>query len=478
MLWACFNFPALALNLVEHGLPHELPLVIEITQRQRRLVLLANAAACEAGIVPGMSIPTAQGLAAGLTSFPYDEKAEAAALQALGHWAYQFTPHIQCHGAHSLLLEVSRSLRLFQGEQNLAEQMLALLPPEYRPFSLAFCDTAYSAVLGAHAIKADHQPRFFQRSELGRCRIQALSLDIKHLDQLRSMGISTVAQLLALPRDTLARRFGTDVVVYLNRLEGRAPDILPTWSLPDRFSMELDFLRDVEQADQLIFPLKNVVSRLSHFLGARQCATTQLPFVWILRHGQRLPWTVALASPVYRVTDILPILQLKLSQTQLPAPVVGVQLEVTELTPLPAGQGDLLTPWRSTDINQLQLVDRLKARLGHGQVTGLALVADRRPEHAWQTVAPGEGRVVQHPTERRPFWLLRSPQPLRQKKDFPVLDGYLQLLQGPERVHCGWWDQSPVNRDYYVARQQNGRRIWIYRDRTDQHWYLHGIFGV
>ena len=125
-----------------------------------------------------------------------------------------------------------------------------------------------------------------------------------------------------------------------------------------------------------------------------------------------------------------------------------------------------------------QLIDKLKARLGNDNVQGLAAVADHRPEYAWTGVVPGTGKAAQHPAQRRPVWLLRSPQRLTQKKDMPMLAGHLQLLTGPERIHSGWWDGQAVNRDYYVARQPSGRQLWIYRDRSDGVWYLHGVFGV
>ena len=60
----------------------------------------------------------------------------------------------------------------------------------------------------------------------------------------------------------------------------------------------------------------------------------------------------------------------------------------------------------------------------------------------------------------------------------PVHGDVLQLLKGPERIETGWWDNQPVSRDYYVARQRNGQQLWIYRNRLDRQWYLHGVFGA
>jgi protein ImuB len=35
-----------------------------------------------------------------------------------------------------------------------------------------------------------------------------------------------------------------------------------------------------------------------------------------------------------------------------------------------------------------------------------------------------------------------------------------------------------VARDYYVATNPRGMRLWIFRQRRGgRHWFLHGIFG-
>ena len=47
-----------------------------------------------------------------------------------------------------------------------------------------------------------------------------------------------------------------------------------------------------------------------------------------------------------------------------------------------------------------------------------------------------------------------------------------------ERIESGWWDGNDVARDYFVARNARGLRLWIYRElRGEQRWFLHGIFG-
>ncbi len=476
MLWACLHFPALALNLVEQHLPPDQPAIIEIRHKQRRLVWLANEAARATGIAPGMTVPTAQGLVRGLHCTVRDPDAEQAALLAIGHWAYQFTPYLRIHGDNNLLLEVSQSLTLFHGQNALAQRMLEQLPATFRPASLVFGDTAMAALLFAQAHPHTPQPLFFSRAQLGDASIDCLDIDDNLQTLLRSLGITTLAPLLELPRDALAKRFGPALVHYLQQLTGAIPDLLPTWKLPEHFDAKLDFLHEVENSAQLLFPLRHLLARLEDYLRARQTATTCLSFALPLRNHPIQHWTLRLAAPHYRSADMLHLLQLQLEKLHLQAPALGVQLQVNEFVPLPPGQRDLLTPWCSDPVDRYQLVDRLKARLGQEQVCGLGMVADHRPEFSWAPAPPGQGKTLAHPTEQRPFCLLDQPQELRNKKGLPVHGDPLQLLKGPERIETGWWDSRPVNRDYFVACRPNGQRLWIFRDRLDQQWYLHGIF--
>jgi len=47
---------------------------------------------------------------------------------------------------------------------------------------------------------------------------------------------------------------------------------------------------------------------------------------------------------------------------------------------------------------------------------------------------------------------------------------------GPERIETGWWRGRQVCRDYYVVQDQEGGRFWMFRDRENRRWYLHGCF--
>jgi len=144
---------------------------------------------------------------------------------------------------------------------------------------------------------------------------------------------------------------------------------------------------------------------------------------------------------------------------------------------------------RESGGNVPQLIERLRARLGNEAVHGLECVPEHRPEAAWRAVEPvssssrprlskkGEDKGRPFPASagegvRRPLWLLDVPEPCDERR--------LEFDEGPECIESGWWDGQDVARDYYVARNGRGARLWVFRNRRAgdaQGWFLHGWFA-
>jgi protein ImuB len=117
----------------------------------------------------------------------------------------------------------------------------------------------------------------------------------------------------------------------------------------------------------------------------------------------------------------------------------------------------------------------------------LQAVDDHRPEHAIHIVPlateHGSTRAPALPSaQQRPLMILPAPQLLPQHDEHPGYGGRLALLAGPERIEAGWWDfgdshRPTVHRDYFVARNERGQTLWIYRElKQPRQWFLHGFF--
>ena len=166
----------------------------------------------------------------------------------------------------------------------------------------------------------------------------------------------------------------------------------------------------------------------------------------------------------------------------MPAPVVAVEMRLDELVAMDVTPGRLFRVDQDAGSREI-LVERLRGRFGAGDVYGLELVPDHRPERVWSRLTDRLMRGKSSPgrvspwADERPLWLLSRPAPLNDGIVDLNYRGPVRVSSEPERIESGWWDERDVCRDYYQALTACGERLWVFRDCATRHWYLHGIFG-
>jgi protein ImuB len=308
-----------------------------------------------------------------------------------------------------------------------------------------------------------------------------------------------VGGLLRLPRAGLARRLGPALVSLLDRALGRAPDSRPRFEPPARFESRLDLPEEVHTLEALRFAARRMLFELHGFLAARRAGVRRLTW-WLLHaRGQDTPnhhtpirptvIEMGLLAPSRDPEHLLALFRERLNGLSLCAPVRALVMRTEAIAPLaetPLGLWPLKEYQgpRGPEAGPVRLIERLRARLGESAVAGLCAVADHRPERAWhpcppteRTAAPSVGGSPRDPNRVLPLWLLKEPRPLSHQDGRPYLCGPLEAESGPERIESGWWDGQDIARDYFVARDPQGARFWIYRDLGDASaWYLHGVF--
>ena len=121
MLWLSLLFPQFPLEvLAECSVLHTGSVAVIADEK----ILLADVAAREAGVAPGMRLAAAWARQPQLTVLERRSDLEAATLKRLACWAGGFTPEVCIHGESSLLLEIEGCLRLFGGLDVLLKQIL------------------------------------------------------------------------------------------------------------------------------------------------------------------------------------------------------------------------------------------------------------------------------------------------------------------------------------------------------------------
>jgi protein ImuB len=307
-------------------------------------------------------------------------------------------------------------------------------------------------------------------ARIGNLPVQHLALSAQACEQLATAGIRNIGLLLELPRDALAKRFGTEMCDYLARLTGQAPDPRPTFHPPAHYDARFDFDFELRNSEALLFPLQRMLRELAGFLRAMDACVPS--FELIFEHREQAPTAlrIGLSIPERSPEKLLTLVREHLARTVLAAPTIGLRLIAHELVASSARQSDLFSSALQETEALAHTLDKLVARLGESHVFGLQCIADHRPERAWRKARPDEKRSGMAFPER-PLWLLQQPKPLQ-------LASPPMLVAGPERIESGWWDGADVQRDYYVLCTDEHAKLWAYRDHErNGEWYLHGFWA-
>lgn len=543
MLWLALHLPLLPLEAFCATLP--------VAEAARPVALIAghrvaqvNPAAAELGLRPGIQRATALALAADLLLADSHPGREAAALQAVVHAALAFTPAVARQDAQTVLLEVQSSLRLFGGLAPLRDRLRAALQPLGHRVQMAAAPTALGAALLAQWHPASQGVQLGDRvlgphatqlpalqALLHQAPVWLLGPGREHGDALQGMGLHTLADLHALPRSGLSRRFGEGLLDDLDRALGLQPDPRRWLEWPAVFDSRLELFARADTIDQVLHGAGVLLARLVAWAQARHARVSAFTLRMLhekARHATH-PATelrVEMAEPALDLAHLQSLLRERLGRLELIAPTLDLHLRCTQWVAGPVPNGELF-PTRASQAEGLtRLLERLRARLGDEQVLRLVPVADHRPECASRAVpvqGPANGRLgepgggsASESTPRggagragepgaayaqaaagadsplplhRPAWLLTEPLALAERDTLPLLEGRpLQLLSGPERLETGWWDGAGVARDYYIALAEDGSLVWVYRGRLpgpadapgpsrEPTWYLQGLFA-
>ena len=441
----------------------------------------------------------------------------AVSLERLATSAQRFTPRVSLVAPDGLLLEVKGSLHLFDGTDGL----IRALANECRTVgiqpAIALAPTPLAALAAARVGKPFIVTNKAQLvSRLSSLPLTPLRWPQDVLERLARMGVRTIGQALRLPRAGFARRFGPEQLAELDRLTGRNADLRHHFQPRERFRRRRELTYELENNETLLAALAPMLADLGKFLQERQCGITELECRLRHRHAPPSTCILRLAAPVAEVARLTELLGERLSALTLPEPVRSCEIR----SGLPLRRVLASNPlWQPGEYGGSggpeapELIERLRARLGHESVYGLQMLAGHRPENTWSMREPAAVKSPRAATERpareppagandsgspallrstqavsqplppwpafrRPLWLLQAPQQLEEVAGVPRRHGSLRFFGDVERIETGWWDGGDVGRDYYTVFDLHGVQLWIFRERAEPHrWFLHGVFG-
>ncbi|MGF1908257.1 DNA polymerase Y family protein [Vibrio kasasachensis] len=469
-LWLYLHFPTLQLDALfsETSLSHLAEQPIVIVDGQHFQIVQANQHALKLGIQLGMGLGSASALCHELQVHPYQQKLEQQTLTDIAQWLYIVTSDIVLLPPQGILLKVSDMLCLYGGIDaywKALSQHLDKLGYQYS-FSTGF--SPYSAILLAKsATMIISDDKDILMNTLRSFPLTRTELAPKQVAALLRVGVNTLDDLLHLPMAELARRFDIDLVNYVGRLLGQFKHPVDFYHPPEKFHSYLELLYEIENIQWLERPLKKLLERLELFLTLRNHVAYELDLQLHQRDNKANSIRFTSASGDYTAKQWLKLCQLTLESIKLDAPVQGLTLSIMRGGQLDASSRDMFNGPQDMQ-SPLELIGLLQAKLGKDKVHKVTLSNDPRPEKATQLCDPSLVISDQKQSARcRPSFILPTPEPLQDN---------ISIVQGPERFVTGWWDGEEITRDYFIARSDKGRWLWVFRNQEKQ-WFLHGQFS-
>lgn len=461
-------------------------------------------AAARLRLYPGQKATDAFALVPDLAAAEAEPQADAAALEALVDWCVRYSPAVAADPPDGLFLDITGLAHLWGGEAALMDDFATRLAANGLPFRCAIADTPAAAWALAHfgpdqALAAPGA----QAEALGPLPPAALRLDEAAAQQIERLGFRRLAQLFALPRAPLARRFGAAVLDRIDQALGRSGEALAFRRPPTPWIARLAFPEPISAPPDMARVGADLAQRLCARLERDGKGARRFELFFHRLDGASPSVGVGLAFPGREAGRIAKLLQSKIETIDPGFGVEAATLTAAEVETLAARQSRLdNVADHGIEEGISPLIDRLANRLGEDRVWRAAPAESHVPELSQVRVRPLTARTKArpwNPETPRPIRLFRRPEPLEAvialTPDDPPTQfrwrGRLHRVRradGPERIAEEWWkrdiDEISVAhvRDYYRVEDTEGARFWLFRaglyaPGSAAKWWLHGLFG-
>lgn len=495
MLWLAIYLPQLPLEVFEQN---QQAFAITENIKQRSLITYHNIEAAESSVENGINRTLAQSLCPAIYLQERKPELEQQALNTLANWAYRYSPNIYFsngkdrHLHTGLLIEISSSLKLFKGLDN----FIKLFIKEFSQFEFQFqyalsgnSAIAKLASIYSYETSNSSKNKIITLKDISYYPLSYLQLEEKTEEQLSNTGIRSLQDLLLIKHADLGKQFPYDLLNSVKILKSEKSENLKAFKLEESFSEESFFISEIENTQQLFFPLNKMLKSLENFLHIRQLSIKG--FLLELHtpsysEYQNLKINIVFSQKNYQAKAIMDIIRLRLENISLETGVNRVSIRCQEFFERNLHSRDFFPKEAQISISHKpdsKLLDLLHARLGRGNLYRMTLNDEPRPELSFEKLDALKSKNKQqfvHTCAYRklPVYLLNQPRPLSIKHKKLCYFGPLHLINEADRIETGWWDKHFMKRDYFIAQRPKGEYYWVYQDHLrDGQWFLHGVFS-
>jgi protein ImuB len=335
--------------------------------------------------------------------------------------------------------------------------------------------------------------------------VSALRIRPETESYLCELGIYKLEDLFRLSKKSLLKRFGYEILKRMDQALGYIEENLNATHLNPAFSAKADFetplirYRDIKSV--ILDLLKEVFNQLNDLKKKSGSFTIILQGLNSDFSTLTVKKEIALNTATNSFPHISSVVQPILESLQSNRGIVSIHIEGEQIENVGYSQKDFIAGSELIDVRRLsqELLNTLVVRLGKERIRKIKFYQSHIPEKSFSYSAINKAEknpeaafsFNPHSVKTRPFYILTQPElvtviallPDRppawikwRSESFRIVRGL-----GPERISAEWWLQTAGTetgeRDYFKILDQNGRWLWIFRDKLSGQWFLHGVWA-
>lgn len=471
------------------------PLVLISPVHGKMIITAANAIVHAQGIDTGVSLADARAMIPGLFSLNDPPGKAVRWLKALGGYCNRFSPSVSLSGTDTLFIDATGCTHLWGGDAGYLSAIRKAFNVIGYQVRLAMAGTPGAAwALTRYGKDGIITGPARQMDDLLPLPPAALQLDPELVARLNKLGLTTICQLLQIPRPALLRRFGQALLDQIDACSGERMESWEPVFPPVEHQERLASLEPIITLAGVEAALHTLLEKMMWQLKRAGLGIRQAVFTGFRSRQKPVSIRVGTGQPVQDPRRIFRLFEMKFDRLSLEPGIESFLLEAPRTEPVQHRQEKIWDGSMAADNEALtELIDRISNKFGASRISRFLPAEHHWPEWAFQKATSlVEEKTSSWPAIERPILLLPIPEKVEVSApvpDYPPLlfrhKGVVHEIvsaDGPERIEQEWWLQEGIARDYYIVEDKAGQRYWLFRSGHYQQgsrpdWYLHGYFA-
>lgn len=446
------------------------------------------------GINVGDVLTSARAILPEVASFQDDPITTQRVLNALAEWCLRFSPIVAVTSPDCLLLDISGCTHLWGDERSYIESLKHRLAREGYQIRAAIADTIGAAwALARYSSSPLPIVEPTKHAEaLGLLPPVALRIAPATVLRMQKLGFKHIGQFMNIPRSSLRRRFGEDLLQRLHQALGNYPEVITPIKPAAPYEQRLPCLEPICTATGIAIALQNLLEELCARLQKEGKGLRSGIFKGHRIDGNIQQIHIGTNKASHNVAHLFKLFELKIPTIE---PALGIELFVLEASIVEDIQDAQETLWGAPSAYSkiAELLDNIAGKVGLCAIRRYLPAAQHWPERSIKTAhslqeAPS---IPWSNNLNRPIHLLSKPEPIKVTVPLPDYPPILFIhkkkvykltkADGPERIEQEWWIEDGEARDYYRVEDDQGARYWLFRlgqyGQGEPQWFLHGFFA-